>query len=304
MDVRLLETFRAVIETQSMTGAAKLLGVTQPAISTQIARLEAQIGFPLFERVNGRLKASRQGRLFYTEVRHALGMIERLTRDAENIRKGVAESVTIASHPSASISILPAVVAELRRRRPLARVRMINRSSEEVRAIFEAGGADIAIAEWPIHIPDIDLHRYRVPCVAILPSAHPLAAKREISPTDLAGEPLIGMQVSRLIGHQIQSAFISHDVEYDPGVVNEYFSSICALVATGCGIGIVDQWSAQMFEPLGLAIRPFGPTIMYEIGVFVRLHATPMPIVGEVTELIGERLAALKAMTPKQDGDA
>lgn len=302
MDIRLLETFRAVIETQSMTGAAKLLGLTQPAISTQISRLEAQIGFPLFERVNGRLKASRQGRLFYAEVRHALGMIERLTRDAESIRKGVTESVTIASHPSASTAILPTVVAELRRGRPLAHVRMINRSSEEVRAIFEAGGTDIAIAEWPIHIPDIDLRRYRVPCVAIMPAGHALAARQEITPADLAGQPLVGMQISRLIGHQIQSAFVEHDVEYDPGVVNEYFSSICALVATGAGIGIVDQWSAQMFEPLGLAIRPFRPTIMYEIGVFVRSQAKSIPIVHEVLGLIGKRLAALELKTTDHKG--
>lgn len=303
MDIKLLETFRAVIETQSMTGAAKLLGLTQPAISTQIARLETQIGFPLFERVNGRLKASRQGRLFYTEVRHALGMIERLARDAEGIRKGVTETVTIASHPSASISFLPAVVAELRRQRPLARVRMINRSSEEVRAIFEAGGADVAIAEWPIHIPDIDLRRYKVPCVAVLPNEHPLTRLSEISPTDLAGENMIGMQVSRLIGHQVQNAFIEHDVEFDPGIINEYFSSICALVATGCGIGIVDQWSAQMFEPLGLAIRPFKPTIMYEIGVFARLHSSLMPIVDDVVALIDQRLASIESISIR-DGDA
>lgn len=303
MDVKLLETFRAVIETQSMTGAAKLLGLTQPAISTQIARLEAQIGFPLFERVNGRLKASRQGRLFYAEVRHALGMIERLARDAEGIRKGITESVTIASHPSASISILPPVVAELRRRRPLARVRMINRSSEEVRAIFEAGGADVAIAEWPIHIPDIDLRRYKVPCVAILPRDHELTRLSEITPADLAGLPMVGMQISRLIGHQVQSAFVENDLEYDPVVVNEYFSSICALVTSGCGIGIVDQWSAQMFEPLGLAIRPFKPTIMYEIGVFARPHATPTPIFDEVVALIDQRLAAME-LTTNRDGDA
>lgn len=300
MDIKLLETFRAVIETQSMTKAAKVLGLTQPAISAQIARLEAQVGFALFERTNGRLKASRQGRLFYAEVRNALGTIERLARDADGIRKGVTENITIASHPSASISILPAVVAELRKRRPLARVRMINRSSEEVRAIFETGSVDIAIAEWPIHIPDIELRRYKVPCVTILPRDHRLAGKQEITPSDLAGVPFIGMDVARLIGHQVQSAFIDHDVEFAPVVANEYFSSICALVASGCGAAIVDQWSAQMFEPLGLAVRPFKPTITYEIGVFARPHATSMPVVEEVLGLIDERLRSVRPITHAQ----
>ncbi|MGE4252902.1 MAG: LysR family transcriptional regulator [Parvibaculaceae bacterium] len=292
MDIKLLETFQAVIESQSMTGAARVLGVTQPAISTQIARLEAQVGFALFERVKGRLKASRQGRLFYAEVRNALGMIERLAQDADTIRKGTSEIITVASHPSASISVLPAVVADLRQRRPMARIRMINRTSEEVRAIFETGGVDVAVAEWPIHIPDINLKRYKVPCVAVLPATHPLAAKQVITPTDLAGTPLVGMPVTRLIGHQIQNAFVECDVDFTPVVESEYFSSMCALVATGCGVGIVDQWSAEMFRPLGLTVRSFQPTILYEIGVFTRLNPPAASIFDEFMVLLDQRLKA------------
>lgn len=292
MDIKLLETFQAVIESQSMTGAARVLGVTQPAISTQIARLEAQVGFALFERVNGRLKASRQGRLFYAEVRNALGMIERLAQDADTIRKGTSETITVASHPSASISILPAVVAELRQRRPMARIRMINRTSEEVRAIFETGAVDVAIAEWPIHIPDISLKRYKVPCMAVLPVTHPLADKKVIAPADLTDTPLIGMPVTRLIGHQVQNAFIECDVDFTPMIESEYFSSMCALAATGCGVGIVDRWSAEMFQPLGLAVRSFQPTILYEIGVFTRPNPPATPIFDEFMALLDQRLKA------------
>ncbi|RUM99416.1 LysR family transcriptional regulator [Pseudaminobacter arsenicus] len=290
MDVKLLETFRAVIETQSMTGAARLLEVTQPAISSQIARLESQVGFALFERVNGRLKASHQGRLFYAEVRNALGMIEQLAQEADNIRAGVAESVTIASHPSGSISILPGVIAELMRTRPLARIRMINRTSEEVRAIFEAGAADIAIAEWPIHIPDIHLQRYMVPCVAIVPEKHELAEKTVINPGDLSGVPLVGMPVARLIGHQIRNAFVEHHIDYLPVAESEYFSTICGMVAAGCGVAIVDRWSAETFRPLGLAVRPFQPHISYEIGVFRRANPAPTPLMDELAALLHQRL--------------
>ena len=56
MDVRLLEAFRAVVDHRSVTAAAGAMGVTQPAVSTQIARLEEMVGFALFERSGGRLK--------------------------------------------------------------------------------------------------------------------------------------------------------------------------------------------------------------------------------------------------------
>ncbi len=63
MDVKLLEAFRAVVDHRSVTAAASVLGVTQPAVSTQIARLEEMIGFALFERSGGRLKPTPEGLL-------------------------------------------------------------------------------------------------------------------------------------------------------------------------------------------------------------------------------------------------
>src|SRR4029077_15870220 len=72
MDVRLLEAFRAVVDHRSVTAAAGAMGVTQPAVSTQIARLEETIGFALFERSGGRLKPTPEGLLFYAEATRVL----------------------------------------------------------------------------------------------------------------------------------------------------------------------------------------------------------------------------------------
>jgi DNA-binding transcriptional LysR family regulator len=182
----------------------------------------------------------------------------------------------------------------------MARIRMINRTSEEVRSIFETGGIDLAIAEWPIHIPDINLKRYKVPCVAVVPSTHPLAEKQIITPADLDGLSLIGMPVTRLIGHQIQNAFVECDVNFTPVIESEYFSSMCALAATGCGIGIVDRWSAEMFRPLGLAVRTFQPTILYEIGVFTRPNLSATPILDEFLALLDQRLTTQHSETTTQ----
>ena len=52
MDIKLLEAFRKVVETRSVTEAATILGVTQPAVSAQLSRLEAVVGFSLFSRKN------------------------------------------------------------------------------------------------------------------------------------------------------------------------------------------------------------------------------------------------------------
>lgn len=289
MDLRLLESFSAVMDAQSVTRAAELLGVTQPAVSAHIARLESEVGFALFERVGGRLKSSADGKRFYSEVRNALGTIARLEQVAGSIREGKPETLTLASHPSASISVLPAVISELYARRSDARINMVNRTSEEVRGLFETGGVDIGIAEWPIHIPAVELRRYGVDCVAIVPAGHALGRELVITPKMLAEERLIAMPATRLIGHSIKCAFGDGGAEFAPAVQSEYFSAICALVASGCGVAVVDRWSAETFRA-GLQIRSFAPAVRYEVGVFFRAASGSTPLAAELLHILDQRL--------------
>jgi DNA-binding transcriptional LysR family regulator len=128
MDIKLLEAFRKVVETRSVTEAANILGVTQPAVSAQLSRLEAVVGFSLFDRQGGRLRTSKQGQSFYDEVAKALGSIEHLEQSAKNIKSGMLGQLTIVSHPSAAISFLPDLVTEFQNSRPSVYIRLITTS--------------------------------------------------------------------------------------------------------------------------------------------------------------------------------
>ena len=112
MDVRLLEAFRAVVDHRSVTNAAaSAMGVTQPAVSAQIARLEQELGFALFERGDGRLKPTPEGMLFYAEANRALTGIDRLhARRRGRSARPRSAGWSIASHPRAAISLLPGLV--------------------------------------------------------------------------------------------------------------------------------------------------------------------------------------------------
>jgi len=268
MDIKLLEAFKVVMENRSITQAAKMLGLTQPAVSAQIARLEAQVGFSLFTRAGGRLIPSDQGRQFFQEVIHALGGIDRLVDISRTICSGRAGRLVIAGHPSASTSILPDLVSRFSAGNPDATVKMISRTSEGVRSVFDAASVDIGIAEIPIDLVGTEVRKYSLDCVAILPAGHPLADRDIIMPADLSGLPFIAMAQGRLIGHRVRSAFVESGAEFNAIVESEYFSSICRLVAAGTGVSVVDCWSAHTFRSHGLEVRRFQPSISYEIGVF------------------------------------
>lgn len=267
IEVRQLETYRAVMENRSMTRAAEILGVSQPAVSVKLARLERELGFRLFDRDGGRLRPTPEGQTLYAEVKHALGMIDRVGIVAERIRSGEAGRLVVASHPSASISLLPDVIAEFGRASPRVAIKLVNRTSEEVRSFFEANMVDIGIAEGPVDLAGVERRRYAIDCVAILPRGHELADMDSVAPADLSCFPFVSMTPVRTIGHQIRAAL---GVASDVGsiVEAEYFSTICALVARGMGVGVVDYWSAQTFQHLGLEIRPLEPAIAYEVAVF------------------------------------
>src|ERR1700739_546644 len=129
IDPRLLEAFRSVLDSGSITQAALSLGLTQPAVSAQIARLESDIGFALFVRSGNRVRPTAEAMAFREEVEQTLTKIGDLSRVAEQIRAGEVGSLTIASHPMAGVTLLPPVVAALARGAPKHKGELFVRNS-------------------------------------------------------------------------------------------------------------------------------------------------------------------------------
>ena len=75
---RHIEVFRAVMTAGSVTGAAQLLYTSQPTVSRELARMEQLLGYALFERVQGRLRATARALLLWDEVRRSWQGLERV----------------------------------------------------------------------------------------------------------------------------------------------------------------------------------------------------------------------------------
>lgn len=268
MDLRLLETFCAVVDHKSATGAAATLGLTQPAVSTQIARLEEEVGFALFDRNGGRLKSTSEGLLFYAEAKKALSGFDRLAQAAEQIRGGSAGRLVLASHPSAAIALLPDLVARFVRSRPGVHVRMVTRASDVVSRLLPDESFDIAIAEPPIDEVAFRVSRFRLRCVAVVPKAHPLARRKLLTPSDLDGVPMVATWRATLAYQRLKTAFADAGATLDICAETEFFASACGIVAGGGGITLVDPLSAQTFVDPNVVVREFAPAIPYEICVF------------------------------------
>jgi DNA-binding transcriptional LysR family regulator len=290
MDVRLLEAFRAVVDHRSVTAAAGAMGVTQPAVSTQIARLEETIGFALFERSGGRLKPTAEGMLFYAEATRVLGEVDRLQATTAQIREGQAGRLTIASHPWAAISLLPRLVSDFVATRTGVSVRLISRHSDVVNQLLPSESFDIGIAELPIDETAVKVMKFQMRCVAILPPRHPLAARKLLTPELLSGLPMVAPARSLQLSARLLAAFSTAGAQLNVAVEAEFFASLCGLVAAGTGWSLVDSLSAESFSHLGLVVRQFEPAILYEIGVFHRRDREPSMLAASFLELLEAKL--------------
>jgi DNA-binding transcriptional LysR family regulator len=268
IDPRLLEAFRSVLDSGSITHAAAALGLTQPAVSAQIARLESDVGFALFVRSGNRVRPTAEAMAFRQEVEQTLTKISDLSRVAEQIRTGEVGSLTIVSHPMAGVTLLPPVVAAFARERPDIKVELFVRNSEIVRGMFPTRTYDIGIAEPPIDPSGLIVTRYRMDCVAILPRNDALAGHDVITPELLSGRPFVGVSRPWNTHHLVAKTFAEAQAHLNVVASSEFFSAICALVANGLGISIVDPASALLFQSAGLEIRPFRPAVQYEVAIF------------------------------------
>lgn len=290
IDVRQLEAFRAVIDNRSATRAAAALGVTQPAVSGLIAKLERQVGFALFRRKRGRLEPTPEGHLFYAEVSQTLSSLDRLTQATLDIRQAQAGRLAIASNPGTAISLLPAVAAQFVRERPGVTVRLITRSSQLVKELIPAQAFDIGIAELPIDSTMVEVEKFRLRCVAALPEDHSLAAAEAVTPSLLDGQPFIAMFREHMTFHSLAKAFAEAGARWNVCAEAEFFASAGALVAGGAGVAVIDPFTAIDFEGRGVVCRPFDPVIPYEIAMFRPAHREPSLLAADFANAVKRRL--------------
>src|ERR1044071_655742 len=106
MRLRHIEVFQAVMETGSMSAAARLIHLTQSAVSRSVANAELQLGYPLFHRVGGHLVPTTEGLALFEESSGIFERLESLKRTAHNLKSGEQGLVRIAAIPAVCHKLL------------------------------------------------------------------------------------------------------------------------------------------------------------------------------------------------------
>lgn len=251
---RQVEAFHAVMRTGSMTGAANLMSVTQPAVTRLIRDFEEAVGLPLFERRGNQLIPTPQALALIPEVERSFIGLDRIGRLASGIRENTAGSLRIAAMPAVANTLLPRFLAYFLPERPNLQISILGVPSHEVAEMVSAGQVDIGYAEGPINPHGVEMQSVDMDAVAVMPSNHPMAKLEVVSPSDFEGQRFVAPRPGSIFSSGVQIALAQ--VPRVTQLETSLSYTACALVAQGLGVSIVDPPTAFDFVGKGLEIRP------------------------------------------------
>jgi DNA-binding transcriptional LysR family regulator len=244
LTLRQIEVIRAIMVTGTVGGAARLLNVSSPGISRIMKHAEASVGVKLFSRRGGRYSPTPQANAIFSQINNVYDKIEDLQFVISRIKRGDSTELKIGSVPSIANVMVPNAVADLRRVLPDLLVEIdILKIEDAVDYLLLGKGELVALSsrfEHPM-LAFEPLARGRLKC--IVPEGHPLARHSRVAVDAIVQHPLIGVDPDDPYGRIIAGLFASHELNYTVTIRARFGSTVCALVANGLGIAVVDEFT-------------------------------------------------------------
>lgn len=246
MDLELTRSLLAVAQHGSISHAADAIGLSQPALSRRIQQLEEHLGAPLVARSGRGIVLTELGQLAVQEGRVLVERFERLRLSiAEHVRLD-AGTVRIGGGATAVAYLLPAAIARFRRGHPKVRFQLLEAGSREVEQGVVAERLELGIVTLPIRSAELvarPLLRDRI--VLVAGRGHPLAERRRVPVSELAGQSLVGFEAGSAIREAIDAALRDAGVEMEVVMELRSVAAILQMVESTGSLAFVSELGAR-----------------------------------------------------------
>ncbi|MFT6458497.1 LysR family transcriptional regulator [Pseudophaeobacter arcticus] len=277
---RQLQAFHSVIETGTVTGAAALLGISQPAVSNLLHQLERQTRFKLFERDRGRLRATPEANLLFREIDTVVRGFDHVTQAVIDLQNKQAGQLQVASQHSMSFGFMPKLIAKFARDRPDMSISFQSQYSSKIQEWVISGLFEIGICETPLLHDGLQAYPIRVETSLALPADSPLAQHEVLTPALLEGTPFLVMGPDHITHRNIREAFVQAGVPLKTRVHAQLFKNLLSFVKEGMGVALLDPFVLDFDKEGGFVSRCFRPQILMEMAV-ITSATRPLSSIGQ-----------------------
>ncbi len=262
MHLRYIELFHAVLTTGSITGAAKLLNISQPAASKALQHAEDRLGFALFSRVRGRLQPTPQALLLRNRIEKIIQDVHDLERLTKNMSQPGDRPLRVTCTPTLALTLLANAVSLLRKAIPAVTAELSTQHSAAMCESLTLRDTDIGLT---LQDTGHQTLRQKVLCrgqvmVIAPPGWWPEAELAQpLSIAALANQPMIGITVRDALGSMLQSHLAKLEPAPRIAVSVQTYQLAHSLVAKGEGLALVDPFTARCGGTNSVQMRPLKP---------------------------------------------
>ena len=245
----------ALADLKLVARVSEALGVTQPAVSKQIAELEKVVGASVVTRDRNRLYLTPIGARLAEHARLALGQLDRAAFDISAMTSGVSGSVSVGVVSSVAPTLLPKTIALFKRSTPQASVSVLEGHFNELLPLLEAGTLDLLIARiWqPQELVGIDqMALFSEPVIVVSGREHPLAQTSNVKWAEVANYPWILPQSNSVARQAVDALFATHGLAPPNNTIASLSLALnLELLKVMPALGLVPKFLAQAYAARG-----------------------------------------------------
>ena len=291
--------FQAMLQAESVTGAARLLNISQPAASKLLQQAERQLGYPLFIRVMGRVRLTPEGEVLRPKIERIADELVELQQLAENLKPSDAEALRIVSTPTLANTLIPTVVARMRKTFRKVEMNLFTQHTREMLNSLLLHEYDVGLTLQKIEHPRIRCQLLSEGQVMVIaPSGYWSSGDlgKSIPLTGLAGERVVGLTLQDDLGRKINARLRSLSPAVRVVTWVQTYQVARSLVASGQGIAMVDPFTAGAPTESSVQSRALEPVVPVSLYAVHRIDS-PMTtlqsaFLENVREVAGQILSA------------
>lgn len=246
MEMHQVRYFVALCEHGNFARAAEACGVSQPALTSALQRLERDMGGPLFHREGKRLVLSRLGRMVRPHIEQLRDQSEAAATIARNFRLLKAAPLAIGVTPTIGPGRIALFFDEFRRRHPSVELAVSALPLAALQRALENGDLDYGIVSAPQGLPDSLRHEalYEEPYTVIFPPGHRLERLQSVSLADVSGESYVDRLACEL-REVVMATCAERKVELYANYRSDREEWVEAMVAAGMGFAFMPRYSVR-----------------------------------------------------------
>ena len=292
---RQIDAFKTVVQTGTVTESARMLGISQPAVSRLISDFESEVGFQLFARSGRNLKATPEALLLVEEVRRALSGLEQIKLTASAIKRFKHAQLRLIATPAFSTLIAPQLIQKFAQRQPEAMISLEIQSTDVAVEWMVSQNFDFGIAPATMVNPATKSHPLTdTRSICVFPKGHRLEKKKSVSLADLENESFISYLPDSRFRFEVDEIFnkagITRILQYEARTTD----AICRLVAEGLGVSVIATMGTLAGVGEDFSIAPFEEDIPFNGALIWSQQKTMSAVARDFLDMVQTEFSSIK----------